>query len=172
MKIGTTKELKNHEYRVGLTPDNVMAYVANGHTVYVEAGAGVGAGFSDDEYILCTAFAEKDTSCHIVRDFFIEVRKVYLLSFKRFDDSMPKLMPDFDGIRKMCDYLYSVIKDGTVLTAHALNGAVSTVTGSMNMINETKTFPADAVAQGFVMEALSFKELNAPLIGMMKREQN
>ena len=51
MKIGTTKELKNHEYRVGLTPDNVMAYVANGHTVYVEAGAGVGAGFSDDEYI-------------------------------------------------------------------------------------------------------------------------
>ncbi len=50
MKIGTTKELKNHEYRVGLTPDNVMAYVAEGHTVYVETGAGVGAGFSDEEY--------------------------------------------------------------------------------------------------------------------------
>ena len=50
MKIGTTKELKNHEYRVGLTPDNVMAYVAHGHTVYVETGAGAGAGFSDEEY--------------------------------------------------------------------------------------------------------------------------
>ena len=51
MKIGTTKELKNHEYRVGLTPDNVLAYTSKGHTVYVEKGAGVGAGFSDDEYV-------------------------------------------------------------------------------------------------------------------------
>lgn len=50
MIIGTTKELKNHEYRVGLTPDNVSAFAAKGHTVLVEAGAGVGAGFSDDEY--------------------------------------------------------------------------------------------------------------------------
>ena len=51
MIIGTTKELKNHEYRVGLTPDNVMHYVAHGHTVYVETGAGEGAGFSDAEYV-------------------------------------------------------------------------------------------------------------------------
>lgn len=51
MKIGTTKELKNHEYRVGLTPDNVIAYVNNGHSVYVEKGAGLGAGFSDEEYV-------------------------------------------------------------------------------------------------------------------------
>ena len=51
MIIGTTKELKNHEYRVGLTPDNVSAYVKCGHTVYVEKGAGVGAGFEDADYI-------------------------------------------------------------------------------------------------------------------------
>ena len=50
MRIGTTKELKNHEYRVGLTPDNVLAYVNNGHEVYVEKGAGAGAGFCDEEY--------------------------------------------------------------------------------------------------------------------------
>ncbi len=50
MKIGTTRELKNHEYRVGLTPDNVMAFTAKGHTVYVETHAGEGAGFSDEEY--------------------------------------------------------------------------------------------------------------------------
>ncbi len=50
MIIGTTKELKNHEYRVGLTPDNVSDYVAKGHTVYVETHAGEGANFSDDEY--------------------------------------------------------------------------------------------------------------------------
>ena len=36
---------------MGLTPDNVSAYVANGHTVLVEANAGAGAGFSDEDYI-------------------------------------------------------------------------------------------------------------------------
>lgn len=50
MIIGTTKELKNHEYRVGLTPDNVFAFVQKGHTVLVETGAGVGAGFEDEAY--------------------------------------------------------------------------------------------------------------------------
>lgn len=50
MKIGTTKELKNHEYRVGLTPDNVSALVSEGHTLYVETHAGEGAGFTDDMY--------------------------------------------------------------------------------------------------------------------------
>lgn len=51
MIIGTTKELKNHEYRVGLTPDNVSAYVRNGHTVYVQKNAGLGAGFENNDYI-------------------------------------------------------------------------------------------------------------------------
>lgn len=50
MKVGTTKELKNHEYRVGLTPDNVAEYIKHGHEVFVETGAGVGAGFPDKEY--------------------------------------------------------------------------------------------------------------------------
>ncbi len=50
MIIGTTKELKNHEYRVGLTPGNVSAFVAKGHKVLVETKAGEGAGFSDEDY--------------------------------------------------------------------------------------------------------------------------
>ena len=40
MIIGTVKELKNHEYRVGITPDHVKGYVKDGHTVYVEKNAG------------------------------------------------------------------------------------------------------------------------------------
>ena len=51
MIIGTTKELKNHEYRVGITPDNVLGFVADGHTVLVETGAGEGAGFPDAQYV-------------------------------------------------------------------------------------------------------------------------
>ena len=53
MIIGTTKELKNHEYRVGLTPDNVADYIRHGHTVLIETGAGEGAGFTDEEYAKC-----------------------------------------------------------------------------------------------------------------------
>jgi len=50
MKIGLIKEIKVHEYRVGLTPDCVGTYVAHGHTVFVEKSAGIGAGFSDSQY--------------------------------------------------------------------------------------------------------------------------
>ena len=50
MKIGSVKEIKNNEFRVGLTPDNVHAYVAAGHQVLIEKGAGEGSGFSDEEY--------------------------------------------------------------------------------------------------------------------------
>ena len=51
MKIGSVKEIKNNEFRVGLTPDNVHAYVAAGHEVFIEAGAGLGSGFADAEYV-------------------------------------------------------------------------------------------------------------------------
>lgn len=51
MKIGCIKEIKNNEFRVGLTPDNVRSYVSAGHHVYMEKGAGVGSGFLDTEYV-------------------------------------------------------------------------------------------------------------------------
>ena len=51
MKIGCVKEIKNNEFRVGLTPDNVRAYIAAGHHVYIEMGAGLGSGFTDNEYV-------------------------------------------------------------------------------------------------------------------------
>ncbi len=50
MTIGLVKEIKVHEYRVGLTPDCVDAYVKAGHTVYVEKDAGIGAGFENCAY--------------------------------------------------------------------------------------------------------------------------
>ena len=51
MKIGSVKEIKKFEYRVGLTPDNVRSYVNAGHQVYIERNAGVGSGFMTDDYI-------------------------------------------------------------------------------------------------------------------------
>src|ERR1700761_2034139 len=50
MQIGVPKEIKNHEYRVGLTPSSVREIVAHGHDVSVETGAGAGIGASDEAY--------------------------------------------------------------------------------------------------------------------------
>jgi alanine dehydrogenase len=51
MRIGVPKEVKNHEYRVAITPIGVHELVAHGHEVYVEAGAGVGSSITDAEYV-------------------------------------------------------------------------------------------------------------------------
>lgn len=50
MRIGVPKEIKTHEYRVGLTPGAVREYVAAGHSVFVERNAGAGIGVSDESY--------------------------------------------------------------------------------------------------------------------------
>lgn len=50
MRIGVPKEIKNHEYRVGLTPGSVREYIAHGHEVVVEANCGMGIGMDDDAY--------------------------------------------------------------------------------------------------------------------------
>ena len=55
MIVGTVREIKNEEYRVGLTPEGVHALVDAGHTVLVERGAGAGILASDEAY--CTAGA-------------------------------------------------------------------------------------------------------------------
>ncbi|HEX7761678.1 MAG TPA: alanine dehydrogenase [Caulobacteraceae bacterium] len=55
MRIGVPKEIKVHEYRVGLTPDAVAELTALGHTVAVETGAGAGIDFSDADYIAAGA---------------------------------------------------------------------------------------------------------------------
>lgn len=51
MIIGTPKEIKDNERRVALTPHAVAALVQAGHTVLIEAGAGVGSGFTDSDYL-------------------------------------------------------------------------------------------------------------------------
>ena len=50
MKIGLIKEIKTKENRVGLTPAGVAALTAKSHQVFVEQGAGIGSGFSDEDY--------------------------------------------------------------------------------------------------------------------------
>jgi len=60
MRIGVPKEIKNHEYRVGLTPGSAAELVASGHEVIVQTGGGVGIDFGDQDY--------RDVGASIVSD--------------------------------------------------------------------------------------------------------
>lgn len=50
MRISVPREIKPQEQRVGLTPEGVFALTAKGHEVFIEKGAGEGAGFTDEQY--------------------------------------------------------------------------------------------------------------------------
>ncbi len=50
MRVGVPKEIKVHEYRVGLTPASVRELVESGHEVLVQTGAATGIGFNDADY--------------------------------------------------------------------------------------------------------------------------
>jgi alanine dehydrogenase len=62
MKIGCVKEIKRHEYRVGMTPHCVKSYADHGHQVTIQAGAGDGAGFEDAEYAAAGAKIEQNAA--------------------------------------------------------------------------------------------------------------
>ena len=51
MKIGFPKEIKNHEYRVAITPAGVHEFKTNGHEVFIEKNAGLGSSISDEDYV-------------------------------------------------------------------------------------------------------------------------
>ena len=55
MKVGVPKEVKNHEYRVAITPIGVHELTAHGHEVLIEAGAGLGSQITDEEYVAAGA---------------------------------------------------------------------------------------------------------------------
>ena len=62
MRIGLPQEIKNHEYRVGLTPASVRELVAHGHEVLVQAGAGAAIGLSDERYVSAGAKLAPDAA--------------------------------------------------------------------------------------------------------------
>lgn len=76
MRIGVPKEIKNREYRVAVTPDCVRAYVRAGHSVIVQRGAGIGAGFDDDAYWEAGgAFVESAEQLYADADMIVKVKE-------------------------------------------------------------------------------------------------
>lgn len=76
MLIGVPAEIKNHEYRVGLTPESARELIENGHAVIVQAGAGNGIGESDDMYVQAGAEIVADAASVFARaDMVVKVKE-------------------------------------------------------------------------------------------------
>ena len=75
MLIGIPKEIKNHEYRVALTPSGVRTLVRAGHVVLVETGAGTGIGFADAAYLDAGAKSAKNAQEIYAADLVVKVKE-------------------------------------------------------------------------------------------------
>src|SRR3989475_12554468 len=75
MILGVPKEIKDHEFRVGLTPDGARALVKAGHRVLVEAGAGAGSGLDDPSYRAAGAEMVDKTASFERADLIIKVKE-------------------------------------------------------------------------------------------------
>jgi alanine dehydrogenase len=87
MIIGVPKEIKRLEFRVGLTPQSAQHYVQHGHTVYIQKDAGIGSGFTNDEYV--------SVGCQILES----IEAIYQLSDMIIKVKEP-LQEEFNLIRK------------------------------------------------------------------------
>ena len=85
MKIGCVKEIKNNEFRIGMTPDNAKNYIVSGHQVFVEKDMGLGSGFTTAEYaeagaVICDTAKEVWDTC----DMIIKVKEPLAEEYKYF----------------------------------------------------------------------------------------
>jgi alanine dehydrogenase len=76
MRIGVPTEIKDNEYRVGMTPSGAAVLATDGHDVYVQSGAGSGSGFSDDEYRAAGAKIAPDADAvYDIADMIVKVKE-------------------------------------------------------------------------------------------------
>ena len=84
MRVGVPKEIKNNEFRVGLTPAAVREYVAQGHTVQIEKGAGEGIHATDQDYLAAGAtVAESVDTLFATSDMIVKVKEPQAVEIAR-----------------------------------------------------------------------------------------
>ena len=88
MIIGIPKEIKNNENRVGITPAGVVAYKKGGHEVIIESSAGLGSGFTDQDYLDVGAQITKSTKEAWDVDMVIKVKEPIQEEYKYFKENL------------------------------------------------------------------------------------
>lgn len=86
MLVGVPKEIKNEEYRVAVTPIGVKEFVRTGHSVLVEAGAGVGSGFDDEAYKAAGAELASVDDVWAKADMIVKVKEPLAVEYPKFKD--------------------------------------------------------------------------------------
>ena len=81
MRIGIPREVKDGEYRVGMTPDGVRALCADGNEVLVQAGAGARVGFTDADYAAAGATIAQDARAIYATELVVKVKELYPAEF-------------------------------------------------------------------------------------------
>jgi alanine dehydrogenase len=86
MRVGVPAEIKPGEHRVGLTPTAVREYVAHGHQVLVEAGAGQGAGYTDEAFLKAGATIVADADAVFAgADMIVKVKEPQKIEWERLE---------------------------------------------------------------------------------------
>jgi alanine dehydrogenase len=88
MIIGVPKEIKNNEFRVGMTPASAHAYSVHGHQVWIESGAGEGSGFSDGQYVDAGAVIVKDAAKAWSAEMVVKVKEPLPEEYGYFHDGL------------------------------------------------------------------------------------
>lgn len=106
MIIGSPKEIKNHEYRVGLTPESVAELTGRGHRVLIEKGAGDGIGETDDAYAAAGAELTDVDTLFATADTIVKVKEPQAVERKRLRKGQTlytylHLAPDPDQTRDL-----------------------------------------------------------------------
>ena len=107
MKIGCPKEIKPQEFRVGVTPNAAHEAVVHGHDVLIETGAGLGAGFTDDDYVAAGAkIAASAEEVFEAAEMIVKVKEPQAVERKRLSEGQVlftylHLAPDPDQTRDL-----------------------------------------------------------------------
>lgn len=160
MRIGVPKEIKNHEYRVGMTPDSVREMVAHGHEVWVETNAGAGIGADDAAYeaagakVLGSAKEVFDTAEMIVKVKEPQAVERAMLRPDHILFTYLHLAPDADQTADLVKSGATCIAYETVLGANGglpLLAPMSQVAGRLAVIAGAKALEKEAGGSGVLI---------------------
>jgi alanine dehydrogenase len=160
MLIGVPKEIKNHEYRIGMVPASVRELVQNGHDVIVEKDGGMGIGFSDQDYIDAGASIENEASVIFAKaDMIVKVKEPQAVERAMLREGQVlftylHLAPDLPQTQDLVDSKAVCIAYETVTDAHGglpLLAPMSEVAGRMAIQAGAQTLEKSNQGSGMLL---------------------
>ena len=160
MRVGVPKEIKNSEFRIGLTPGSVREYVQNGHQVMVETGAGAGIKASDEDYRAAGAEIGTDAqSVFAFSDMIVKVKEPQPSEWVQLREGQIlytylHLAPDPDQARGLMESGVTAVAYETVTDPHGglpLLAPMSEVAGRLSVQAAAYALTAHQGGRGLLM---------------------